>query len=639
MSAIFGIIDFTGSPIEPEWITSMQNDLAHRGPDGEGLYQEHGVALGHKLLHVTPESIYDHSPYEEDGFVITAHARLDERQVIMDRIGVPKEERDTITDPLLLLRSFRKFGKDFVKDIYGDFAFVIWDKENKELFCARDQMGVKPFLYYLKDGRLAFSTELKSLVRLSFVETEADLELLRDQAIGLHDQPTKTAWKNIVRLHAAHHLGINKDSIRIERYWDLVPKEDKSLKTEEQSAEKLRELLFRVIDDHTRVIGTVGVPLSGGLDSSTIACIAARKFAKEDKNIVTASSILDSNEELPDFKDEKEFINEVIKQEPNIEATYVYHTELKFLDNLNAQYGKQYSTVAYSYDVDDALNKKFKNKSSRRILSGLLGDMTTSNYSVYPLPHLLVRVKLKRFVALSTKYRKTMHFSKGSHLFSNIIRPMIPFFVLRFLYFSTRKKAPWECKYLPLPENNIQLPYLEKRMRKMYKVYHLSTFNLKENIWSVHLENLGENWDCGPSYDQLEYSYPLIDRRIVEFLVSVPVAHFYAEGYKRGLIRLAMKEILPEKVRLRLNKMPYSPADELIYNRDLIKITSILKDETFKNKICQLIDCQKMEVLINDILKSKKRRTFVSDYWTIISLSMLIHYISWIKNNKHEKIK
>ena len=210
MSAIFGIIDFEGRPLKEEWIRSMQTDLAHRGPDGQGLYREPSVALGHMLLQVTPESIYDKSPYEEDGFVITANARLDEREAIMDRLNVPQEERDKITDPLLLLRSFRKFGKDFVKDIYGDFAFAIWDKNKRELFCARDQMGVKPFLYHIKDHLLVFSTELKSIVRLSFVKTKVDNRLLRDQAFNIWDQQQKTIWENIFRLAPAHTLLLNK---------------------------------------------------------------------------------------------------------------------------------------------------------------------------------------------------------------------------------------------------------------------------------------------------------------------------------------------------------------------------------------------------------------------------------------------
>ena len=128
MSAIFGILDLKGRPVNLVWIKSMQEDLVHRGPDGHGLYKEHSLVFGHQLLQVTPESIYDKSPFEEDGFVITANARLDERDVLMDRLNIPQGEREKTTDSILLLRSYRKWGKDFVKDIYGDFAFAIWNK-------------------------------------------------------------------------------------------------------------------------------------------------------------------------------------------------------------------------------------------------------------------------------------------------------------------------------------------------------------------------------------------------------------------------------------------------------------------------------------------------------------------------------
>src|SRR4029078_557711 len=133
MSAIFGILDLSGRLINPAWVNSMQEDLSHRGPDGQGLYREDSLVLGNMLLQVTPDSVYDKSPYEEDGLVITANARLDERDELMDKLNVEHAVRGKITDPILLLRCYKKWGKDFVKDMYGDFSFAIWDKEKKEL--------------------------------------------------------------------------------------------------------------------------------------------------------------------------------------------------------------------------------------------------------------------------------------------------------------------------------------------------------------------------------------------------------------------------------------------------------------------------------------------------------------------------
>jgi len=631
MSAIFGIIDFKERPIYSEWIKSMQNDLAHRGPDGDGLYQEDGVALGYKLLQVTPESVYDKSPYEEDGFVITANARLDEREAIMNRLAISQSEREVITDSLLLLRSFLKFGKDFVKDIYGDFAFIIWDKKKKELFCARDQMGVKPFLYYFQDGRFAFSTELKSLVRLPFVESEVDVILLRDQALGLYDKPTHTAWKNIFRLHSAHYLSINHAGLNKERYWDLVSKENLNLKTEGQSAQALRELLKKVIADHTRVIGEVGIPLSGGLDSSTIACIAARKFAKENKKVITSSSVLDPNVDPGGFSDEMEYILEVLHQEKNIEPSYVYHTELEFLKDLDLKFDKQFAPVVHSHYVDDALNNQFRQKAVRRVLSGTLGDMTTSNSIILPLPNLLIKWNLKVYLSLSRRYRKNMNLPFWAHFRRNVAQPMLPFFVQEFLYFIFKKKSPWDIYNLPLSLSKEDHKFLQHRMKSVYRNYYLATFNIQNNIWSTAIENFGEDWDCGPSHHQLEYCYPLLDRRIVEFLVQIPVAHFYAGGLKRGLIRKAMIGILPEKIRMRMNKLPYSPADELINKRDVLKIHDLLQEKDLKDVLESILDTKKMIFSFTGIAKSEVSRSFQPNYWLTIDLGVWINFMNWIK--------
>ena len=631
MSAIFGIIDFEGRPIENEWIKSMQNDLAHRGPDRQDLYQEESMFFGHMLLQVTPESVHDTSPYVEEGFVITAYARLDEREAIMDRLNTPQAEREIITDPLLLLRSFLKFGKDFVKDIYGDFAFAIWNKEKKELFCARDQMGAKPFLYYYDDNRFVFSTELKSIVNLPFVQTEIDNEILRNEAIGLCDAPTRTVWKNIFRLHSAHYLELDKTRFSISRYWDLEIQKNNALKTEEDWAGALKELLEKVISDHTRVLGEVGVPLSGGLDSSTIACIAARKFAKENKKIVSASSVLDDTSSEPGLTDEKEFINAVLDQEKNIDATYVYHSELKFIEGLKDKFDKQYAPVVHSHYVDEALYAKFEEKSVRRMLSGTLGDMTVSNSTVFPLPILLRKGRFLRFSRMSKRYRKNMKLGYYTHLKRNVIAPMLPFFLRKFIHNALGLYKPWRIDDNLLNLGNEQKETLQNRMNDFYKTYFLNSFDIKNEIWATDQENFAEDWDCGSSQHQIEISYPLLDRRIVEFMVQLPVEHFYMGGLKRGFIRKAVKNILPEKNRQRLDKKPYSPAYRKINRRDITEILPLLKEISFKKNIEQMLNCSKLEDYIVNINNSDN---FTPNYWEIIDICVWVCFYHWVIQQK-----
>ncbi len=633
MSAIFGILDLEGRAIDLDWIKSMQLDLAHRGPDGQGLYQEPSLVLGHMLLQVTPESVYDKSPYEENGLLITANARLDERNTLMDRLNIDQAERGETTDAILLLRSYCKWGKDFVKDIYGDFSFAIWDKKKKELFCARDHMGVKPFLYYFQDNRFVFSTELKAIVKLSFVNTSIDHSQLRDQVLCIFNMPNRTAWKNIVRLSAASTLSFAGSNIVINQYWKPRYKRNLNFKTAEYSGKGLREILERTIADHTRVIGSVGIPLSGGLDSGTIACLAAKQLALKGKRLKTTSSVLNPQFREPDIKDEKEYIQAVLEQEKNIDATFIYNTDLDFLGNLDEKFNRHYTTVNYSYYVDEALYNQFKFQSVRRVLSGYLGDMTTSNRTISPLPHLFLSGRFSSFFKLGRSIKKKTGKGLFYHIVQNIVKPVLPMFLLKLGVKIKGNIMPWDIDILPLNLNDEERKILQKRTTNNYKNYLIEPFDLTDHFWNPLIENFEEDWDCGSSHHQIEMTYPLLDRRVIEFLLQVPVEHFYADGLKRGLIKKAMEGVLPEKIRNRVDKQAYSPDFHHIFQKSVFNIQPLLSEKLNSN-MKNMIDNAKMNIQLENIAKSKTYSSFGANYWAILTMSIWIAFNNWSVNNK-----
>lgn len=631
MSAIFGIIDFEGRPLKEEWIKSMQTDLAHRGPDGQGLYREPSVALGHMLLQVTPESVYDKSPYEEDGFVITANARLDEREAIMDRLNVPQDERDKITDPLLLLRSFRKYGKDFVKDIYGDFAFAIWDKAKKELFCARDQIGVKPFLYYFKEGRFVFSTELKSLVNLDFFAKKINQNRFLSIVLQATKNPFDTAWKDIFRLPAASHINVNKESLCIKRYWKPIYKQNKNLKKSEDSANLLRSILLKVISDQTREINSVGIPLSGGLDSSSIFCLAAINFKNSFKKIITISEVLDPCNKSQDISDEHEFIEIVIKGYDNTDHTYVYHNNFDYYNEIRKKFDKHYDIIAASYYVDETIFECFRKKNIRRILSGYLGDMTVSNSTIEPLPYLLINLRIIRFFKLLRQLKKT----SGTAYTILIKRALKSIFYKPLAYiknYLNGDEIPWYYSDLPLRLNKREKFKYTRNRSKLFSRNYFTFKGISRQIYDVDDETFEENWDCASSYHNLEITYPLLDRRVIEFLNTVPVEHFYAKGLYRGLLRETMKDWLPEIVRLRKTKGCYSPNYHEIMKHDIENIRVILKDPLIIKNLNELIDIQELNGKIGVFSNSKNSSIFTFNYWIFIYICIWISFKMWYYN-------
>lgn len=640
MSAIFGIIDFEGRPLKEEWIQSMQRDLAHRGPDGQGLYREPSVALGHMLLQVTPESIYDKSPYEEDGLVITANARLDEREAIMDRLDIPKEERDKITDPLLLLRSFKKFGKDFVKDIYGDFAFAIWDKNKRELFCARDQMGVKPFLYYFQDKIFVFSSELKSISRLPFIKAEPDYVMLYERILSIWENPERTTRKNIFRLRQAYLLILQKAELILIQYWWPKYIINKEFKNEDDSAHALWNVLERVLSDHIRGVEKIGVPLSGGLDSTTIVSLICCKSLRSPNRIYAVSSLFDPKEFAVPDRDETQYIKEIIKHFPTINYSFIYSSELNFLNNLETKFNNHYTTVNTFNYVDEAIFNKFHQNSVRRVLSGFLGDITISNSSINPFLYLLFKFKIKSLYTLIKQYKKQYSQSYLQVIKAKILINILPKPIIKLLYLikGNEKKDDFQLNEVLILSGNRHKKRLCKRIDKSFHEPTSLDRKISHKIWPIDFNTFEEDWDCESSHYQLEISYPFADRRVIELLLQIPVEHFYAKGFQRGLIRLAMLGILPEKIRLRKTKGDYSPGHSQIVQNELRNIISKL-ESCVNTELNTLIDIKRLKFLILDMANNQNNDNFAFKSMTIIRFAILLLFEKWnrINLNKNEK--
>jgi asparagine synthase (glutamine-hydrolysing) len=496
-------------------------------------------------------------------------------------------------------------------------------------------MGIKPFLYYFQDNYFVFSTELKSIVKLPLVETEIDNLYLRDKAIGIFDAPNKTAWKNIIRLRAANMLYFNDNDIVKNQYWQPVYKRNPYIKTEQQSAEGLQRILEKVIADHTRVIGGVGVPLSGGLDSSTIACLAAKKLAVENKQLTTVSSVLHPESKEGDIKDEMEYIEEVLKQEKNIDANFIYDTDFEFLINLEEIFNRHYTTVNYFYYVDEGLYKKFNSKSVRRSVSGYLGDITASNRKISPLPNLFLSGKLNTFFKLARLIKKKGDDNLFFFVKINIIKPVLPFFLLKIGYHFLGRKPPWDITSIPLILSDKEKKSLEKKKISYFRNTIKYQHDIAKNIWPSSFEPIGEDFDCGSSHYQLEITYPFIDRRVVEFLLEIPIEHFYAGGLKRGLIRKAMEKILPEKIKDRKTKHPYSPAHYHITKKYLPAIKSILKNKVLEDYIGHLLDNKKVDIQLESVAMSKSSHNFDINYVSFLKTIILVSFTNWsIQKNK-----
>ena len=175
MSGICGIVALDGSAPTAERLEPIMRQLRRRGPDGAHCWHGGRTAFGHALLATTPEALVEVLPltFAEASCTITADARLDNREVLIGKLGL-SDQRRTIGDGELILRAYLKWGEDCLDQLLGDFAFAIWDERQQRLFCARDPMGVRQLTYIHVEHRFfIFATEPAAIAKHDAVVPEA----------------------------------------------------------------------------------------------------------------------------------------------------------------------------------------------------------------------------------------------------------------------------------------------------------------------------------------------------------------------------------------------------------------------------------------------------------------------------------
>ena len=190
MSAIFGIINFDGRPVEETDLELMADTLVHRGPDTSDIWIKGAIGLGSRIFHSTLESFSEVLPYSdsETGLVIVADARIDNRSELGGSLGLIKQVKSGIPDSLLILNAYKKWADDCVDYLIGDFAFAIWDDHRKRLFCARDHMGIRPFIHYVSQDEFVFASEDKAVRKAPRVPTNINEERIFGESSATNRQ-------------------------------------------------------------------------------------------------------------------------------------------------------------------------------------------------------------------------------------------------------------------------------------------------------------------------------------------------------------------------------------------------------------------------------------------------------------------
>jgi asparagine synthase (glutamine-hydrolysing) len=259
-----GIAGIIGREASAEAARAMSARIAHRGPDGDGIWEAAGVALAHRRLAILDPTPAGAQPMQFGAHVLTYNGELYNFHALRATLDAPLHSN---CDTEVLLHLLARDGKRCLSALVGMFAFAVWDAERRELFAARDRLGIKPLYYRVLADGIAFASELKALLVLG--TPAIDKSAVRDFLFHGYIPAPKTIYQGIAKLPAGHSLSWRDGELKIERYWE--PSLEIRLRDREMSLQGLDTLLRTVVPEHTLSDVPVGVFLSGGMDSALTA--------------------------------------------------------------------------------------------------------------------------------------------------------------------------------------------------------------------------------------------------------------------------------------------------------------------------------------------------------------------------------
>lgn len=606
MCGISGVLRLKNSAahINTNILKKMTYSLRHRGPDENGAYIDNWVGLAQSRLGIIDLSSGSQPIHNEDRslWIIFNGEIFNYPELRNDLINLGHKFYTT-TDTEVILHLYEEKKHRCLDELNGQFAFAIWDTRSKELFLARDRVGIIPLFYKIENERLIFASEIKAILEFSETTNEFDPIGLDQIFTFWTNLPGRTAFKEINELAPGNFLTVSPEkSMQIKSYWSLSYNRDavQSNKSIPEFAEKISELLFDSIRIRLRADVPIGSYLSGGLDSSGITAIIKNNFNNE----LRTFGITFQEESF----DESEFQHLMIKH------LSTNHSEI---NASNEDIGKHFTDVVYFGErpiIRAApaplflLSKKVRDENYKVVLTGEGADEIFGGYNIFR------ETKVRKFWSVNpeSQYRPKLLQKLYPYIFKDkrvaktlqaffrlgMDDPDNPFFShivrwnnnLRLKNFFSKDLQIQIANYNALDDLKSILPNDFDKWDYVYKAQYLEIIT----FMSGYL--LSSQGDRMAMANSVELRVPYLDHRIIEYMATVP-SKFKIRGLnEKYLLKKVFTNMLPKEIIYR-PKNPYrAPIRNSFINNKYLDVDSVLSKKDISES--GVFDYEKVNLLV-----------------------------------------
>jgi asparagine synthase (glutamine-hydrolysing) len=550
MCGINGIVGIENPEKGKAYLTKMNNKMAHRGPDDEGIFADTHIAIGQRRLSIIDLSSAGHQPMwcNDKRYCIVYNGELynfKELRFDLERASRGSNDKPyhfkTASDTEVILAAYSRWGKDCLKKFNGMYGFAIWDVQTKQLFIARDRLGIKPIYYSYKNQVLAFSSELRSLLESDIVPRKLNNEALIDYLRYQTVHAPATMVKDVFMLMPGHHITANLNEIKIEKYWDINTSiATKKIDTPYQDVcLKVNQLFEKAVQRRLVADVPFGAFLSGGIDSSAVVGMMSKVASSQVKTF----SVIFDDEQFSEAKYARIIANKFHTDHHEIKLT-----SNDFKNELND------ALLAMDHPSGDGPNtyvvsKATKNAGITMALSGLGGDELFAGYDIFNRTLKLDKLKWLSGIpgiTLAAKINKSIRPGVSSAKIAELL-------ALNSLSF----KNTYPLSRQVLLEDQIEKLFKDKGKAKnsvseIIKNIKAQSNNLLSAVGiaeiSTYMQNvLLRDTDQMSMAHALEIRVPFLDYELVEYVIGLPDNYKIPTSPKKLLVD-ALGDMLPPEI-------------------------------------------------------------------------------------------